>query len=116
MLRKLICGLFLVGALALSASAQTQLVEITKPLVSSHGLLVVDPNGAPISAALVNVESTNRKKLLRQRHTNARGYIGFSPGIYFLRVQGRGFNEYEIKLVVRKKARLWAEREIWPAT
>jgi len=70
--------------------------------------LVVDPNGAVTSKALVERVHAGWGKRIEGVLTNSKGrfsFPGLGPGIYFLRISKPGFNTILLKVRVSTKAK-----------
>ena len=108
--RKTLFTICCVPLLALSISAQQEIVVIEQPQsAKSVAGVVVDPSGAALSGVTVEERSQDWKVVLRATETDENGRFHFasSPNktLYFLYFSRSGFNWLRIKLQVSKRAK-----------
>jgi hypothetical protein len=84
--------------------------EDTPYLSKSLAGVVTDENDAAIAGATVTRMSTGWKTVIQEITTNEFGKFTFQihdPGLYYLRISGRGFQTHEVKVrVSRRRSKL----------
>jgi hypothetical protein len=107
--RRAIAVALMCGALAGSAWAVRQIVQIRNPLVARkvEGV-VLDPTGGPISDVTVSDLNENWGEVIRTTKTDSEGHFSFSTQggktLYWLHFEQHYINPLELKLKLRKNA------------
>lgn len=108
---RLLAAALLVFGLASAAAAGVETVEIQKiQVVRSVSGIVADPNGTPITGAVVAELGCDGNTVLRTVETDRDGHFNLSQRpnqrIYSLRISMNGFNP----LIVHLKTSRWTKR------
>jgi len=112
MRNKILSVVLFIGLFAIfsTTKAQQEVVRIDKPFVSkSLSGIITDANGEKMPFVTIRRFTSDWKNEVEFVETDNNGKFQFNKlpiGIYYLRISANGFNELEVKVILKKNSKI----------